>query len=78
MLGEENMRHTEYVVEGSGIFPVDMLRYDQSYPVSENDALHLIARYKRRVRLATYLNKKQLETSRSRWLSFGWSVIDPI
>lgn len=65
-----------YMVEGNGRFPYDMLRYDQSWPVSEaKDSPGLAADWdgeKRRVLLATDTHHGP---NRDRWKSHGWRVI---
>jgi len=69
------MRRRTYTVEGAGHFPVDMLRYDDSWPANSVDADSiqnhpaLLRRY-----------SVQLETHNAhaptvgRWNSFGWRV----
>lgn len=65
-----------YTVEGSGIFPFDMLRYDGAWPARSEDASRLVT------------SKGHAEGSRSievcshysptvdRWKSFGWLVVE--
>lgn len=79
---------TRYTVMGSGIFPFDMLRYDQSYPETPEAAAgmtpgidgpwHASAAGPRSVELAS---TRELPTKRAawfptfgRWASFGWRV----
>ena len=35
---EGNIMHTIFTVEGNGEFPLDMLRYDEAYPLRQEDA----------------------------------------
>lgn len=63
-------------VEGSGDFPVDMLRYDRCIPFTGEDA-HKVGAYsleKRKVLLQMYSASKEGAT-KDRWASFGWKVI---
>lgn len=70
-----------YVVEGYGIFPYDMLRYDHSWPHSElNDSRKLDnpfategAERKRRIMLAT--DQQGNTPNMDRWKSFTWKVV---
>lgn len=59
-------------------FPVDMLRYDQSWPATESDAIaigdqRMIAGHSQ-VNLCHY-GEKRWEPTRGRWASFGWRVV---
>lgn len=65
-----------YNVEGSGHFPLDMLRYDSSYPASESDANR--AEFNsgtRTVVLERVSEDKDWAPTKGRWESFGWQVI---
>lgn len=70
---------THYTVRGSGSFPADMLRYDQSWPERSEDAVEIGARYDHRlmsegprdIRLVTHG-----VITPGRWSSFGWQVTD--
>lgn len=67
----------EFIVEGGGTFPYDMLRYDRCYPAEENQSCLLqTVSHDRQVRLAreTY-NKNDMPTI-ARWASFGWRVLE--
>ena len=78
------LRITEYQVVGDGPFPVDMLRYDASYPNGTEDALAILAeagfgmrplqKEARRVTLRHRDVYAGWEPSVGRWSSFGWSV----
>lgn len=68
-----------YIVEGESTFPIDMLRYDQSWPHSEAKDIPYISHHpyqepmeKRRVMLAT---DAVSSPNGARWKSFGWRVI---
>lgn len=62
----------EYHVEGSGVFPVDMLRYSAAWPARTVDAvLMLVADEHRTIRL-----KGVGPIARDRWASFGWRVVE--
>ena len=60
-----------YTVTGTGEFPMDMLRYDSSWPWGSEDAHTMGAvewRSRRIVKLAG------LRVTAARWASFGWHV----
>lgn len=60
----------EFTVEGSGPFPIDMLRYDLCWPAKEAHSYHLLITDDRRI----VLKGLKLPTTR-RWESFGWRVV---
>lgn len=76
-------------VQGTGRFPIDMLRYDRCVPASENDA-HKIQRAcldegrsqdVQEIELLKFSSGSTLDelaqlsnASRARWSSFGWTV----
>ena len=69
------------LVEGSGEFPYDMLRYDACWPRTEQDAhqMNLAATCQgdvRRVELLTYKEYKSWQPTVGRWHSMGWKVIE--
>lgn len=72
------MNPITFTVQGTGRFPVDMLRHDVCVPATETDS-HLIVRSyvspekPRRVTLA--LRGHITAPTRGRWESFGWSVV---
>jgi len=81
-----------YYVEGSryGGFPLDMLRYSQSYPV-DADIIHALLHAQEtgnygslgkrvRVRLSTILDPSGagFHMSSQRWESFGWKVVEVV
>ena len=65
-------------VTTSNSFPVDMLRYDSCFPLTETDALviqlslnPMVYEYKEyRVRVARYYDTKFIRWSEDRWNSF--------
>lgn len=63
-------------VRGANLFPIDMLRYDEAYPYSEEDS-HRIARDFNSG--AEELRDVELRTMNmpnvARWASFGWEVV---
>jgi hypothetical protein len=73
----------EFEVEGSGNFPLDMLRYDSCYPVREGrDTANLCAREfsrdrlpPRTIRLRRFVFNSQQMPTTGRWESFGWKVV---
>lgn len=76
------MYQTEYRVKGSGHFPMDMLRYDTSYPRTTDDATAVGATARdwpgeREVELIKHaVNKLAALPTEARWASFGWRVIE--
>lgn len=72
----EKLYITDFMVEGSGEFPIDMLRYDCAVPKSETDAGVINRTLEtRRVRLRSYtLAPRGPEIDR--WNSFNWKVIE--
>jgi len=73
-----------YTVTGSGTFPDDMLRYDDAYPLSEEDVTVAFgdrARHGRRlpersVRIVQFVRTLKDRPTFGRWGSFGWGVTD--
>ncbi len=66
------MRATQFAVQGAGEFPLDMLRYDECYPVSPADVNAIAGEKRRTVLLYTYA--KHMPTI-DRWDSFNWLVV---
>ena len=58
-----------FYVAGRGEFPLDMLRYDSCWPVTDTGAL--IDRGQRRIKMAC---AKGIGPTVDRWRSFGWTV----
>ena len=70
------------VVEGSGQFPFDMLRYDDCIPRHESEMHKLdfkmwdpTSREKRRIELTRFSANGEPPTE-ERWRSFGWRVVE--
>jgi hypothetical protein len=70
--------YTRFKVQGRGAFPFDMLRYDQCFPVSSDDAFLMSGDHSAEVRtieLGRYTKEKQNGApTAARWASFVWSV----
>jgi hypothetical protein len=66
------MKFHHYTVTGSGIFPLDMLRYDAAWPTDTNSVLRMEDDDKdlRVLHLASIR-----EPTKERWRSFGWQVV---
>ena len=73
----------EYEVVGTGQFPIDMLRYDASYPAGSGHGIEHQNRSffsdeewrtPRRVRLHHRNSFSSWEPTFDRWASFGWHV----
>jgi hypothetical protein len=72
----------KFKVQGSGSFPVDMLRYNACYPADTEDAIEMLADHRdedynkpRTITLST-LAHKGWEPTNGRWESFGWRVLE--
>lgn len=64
------------VVEGSGSFPFDMLRYDSAFPYTQEDAAAMEShRIERRRVVVCRRGVNQTDATRARWASFGWRVV---
>ena len=65
------VRRYEFYVSGRGDFPVDMLRYDQCWPLGPTDAamLYPTVRDHRFAAIAS-----NTPPTPERWRSFGWVV----
>lgn len=76
-MAEVQAQAYEYVVEGTGQFPLDMLRHDRAWTKSTQDAV-LLDPHERGV---MYNQKRQItliglrEPTEGRWRSFGWPVV---
>jgi hypothetical protein len=71
----------EFTVEGRGFFPIDMLRYDACWPMTQEDVCRMTLdgttrgmmpadRPAVKVRMASHR-----EPTAARWASFGWKVV---
>lgn len=72
-----------FVVEGSGSFPVDMLRYDACTPAHSDDAISMVKHFRdydynevRRVKLMMRSSFAKTQPTAARWESFGWRVVE--
>jgi len=78
----------EYPVTGRGEFPLDMLRYDSSWPATQDDVAKItrtldvmVPPGEVTVRLRRWVNERdhrrgEFVMSTARWASFGWTA-DP-
>jgi hypothetical protein len=65
----------EFSVIGRGRFPIDMLRYDNCVPASENDAISIeTGKDMRTVRLRRFVTDNTNGPAVGRWQSFGWDI----
>jgi hypothetical protein len=65
-----------FIVEGSGTFPFDMLRYDHAWPYSESkDSPSLDRDLRWGVRRVMLSSDTPQAPTDGRWRSFGWQVI---
>lgn len=65
-----------FTVEGCGVFPFDMLRYDQCYPFDSESVAQLApARPLRESRQVTLVKSTRYPPTEARWQSFGWRII---
>jgi len=72
----------EFIVEGTGHFPTDMLRYDGCYPATQEDVTKLDWEVHdglkpRRITLRCR-GAKESGPSVERWKSFGWPVVNQL
>jgi len=63
-----------FMVEGSGVFPADMLRYDQAWAITGLGNTEDFLQPRRSVVLATRMSSSKVPT-KGRWESFGWKVV---
>lgn len=86
----EKVYKVRFTVEGRGAFPIDMLRYDASWPISELDSAVLVnPAGTRKVTLAHCDSGKapvklpidvrfaaaRCGLTPARWESFGWRIV---
>lgn len=62
-----------YKVEGEGVFPLQMLSTDKSWPAAHQDAADIEGTTRRTLTLATMAI---YSPSRSIWARTGWTVVD--
>jgi hypothetical protein len=76
---------TRYQVHGDGYFPLDMLRYDSSFP-ADNEAVvrmviadlahdRVVPEGIRTITLMHLGTTPRFKPTSGRWESFGWSVV---
>jgi hypothetical protein len=63
-------------VLGFGVFPMDMLRYDKAYPLSEKDSIAISSTFYNKcsnyeINIGTSLAKFTID----RWKSFGVTIV---
>lgn len=70
------MYRVEFHVNGRGIFPLDMLRYDCCFPANGQSAFAIGENGSelRTVTLVRFAGTKSWEPTNGRWASFGWGV----
>lgn len=66
---------TTFVVEGTGMFPYDMLRYDSCTPRYQRDVSIMLESGQRKVELVRVHEGKKPPITDERWASFGWRVV---
>lgn len=65
----------QFEVEGTGTFPLDMLRYDLSWPATSADAGEAQGPTFRRPRRIRLKSASPFAPTPERWESFGWKVV---
>lgn len=74
------MRFVRFNVTGRFMFPIDMLRHDQCFPLTPSDSGaiedSMTVRNKQgyTVQLGAYLDNPYATAHAARWESFGWRV----
>ena len=64
-----------FTVEGSGEFPIDMLRRDECFPNGEQDSYRIQEmRDRRTIYLIRTTDNRFWTPTGGRWESFGWKV----
>jgi hypothetical protein len=77
MPAAKRVRYTVTPSTGPMHFPIDMLRYDCSWPASSEDAAKIQDNAEKRaprgveITLSTHMG----EPEKGRWQSFGWTVV---
>lgn len=62
-------------VKGSGSFPMDMLRYDQCFPATEDDSYEMTrASSVREITVKAWSDRPFSAFTPARWHSFTWSL----
>jgi hypothetical protein len=65
---------TFFKVRGRGTFPIDMLRYDECYPVDPQSVENIEVPQKRVTREVHLATNKRFGPTEGRWQSFNWNV----
>lgn len=66
-----------YTVQGSGTFPLDMLRYDVCWPSTQDDVINIDPRMGTEFHKIRRISVTSIRLpSNNRWASFGWTVHD--
>lgn len=66
----------KFTVEGSGRFPIDMLRYDCCWPLSERyDSAAIAGDHDRERRRVVVVTTAEHSPTPKRWESFGWRCV---
>lgn len=76
MTTKPKFKQTIICVEGPGVFPFDMMRYDNCCPDAEQDSARIERATHRRYRVV--LRRYSLNggpATWERWESFGWTVV---
>lgn len=72
------IRRKVLTVTGSGLFPIDMLRYDHAWPRTEEDSYKISADYRDETNPPTMRTVELLtdhdRVTYDRWASFTWKV----
>lgn len=80
-MGRINQRWHRVEVTGKGMFPIDMLRHDQCFPISESDSE--IIRHSFRIIRSDDVDRivalghwgpSSWSPTAERWKSYGWTV----
>lgn len=70
------IKRKRFIVEGSGAFPFDMLRYDHAWPATEAEDSWRLDRElcEGAMRRVTLLTDSPIAPTYGRWESFTWRV----
>lgn len=69
-------KRVTFTVEGSGMFPYDMLRYDHAWPLNEpDDSPRLAADWAEGRRRVVLCSDSPQAPTVGRWESFTWRVV---
>jgi len=70
------MANYRYTVTGSGTFPLDMLRFDEAYPVDRESSFAIEHSIRRVTGMVTVTLESDKHPNARRWESFGFIVAD--